>query len=765
MTVSIETLPPTRATPPAPRQAEEAGGVAGWVVRRRWWVLATWCGVLAALAPAAARVEQVLDVSARVDGSESAAVDALLRERFDSPFARNVVLVVSGAPALSTPRGEAVLRATVQEVRRVRGVTGVVSWLDTNDPFFAVEGRSGTFIVVGVDPATSPDAMMEHLRAATAALAGRLRQAEPAVTLRWTGDIALNYDIRRTSAREGQRAESRALPLTLVMLLVAFGTLVAAVLPVAVGTAGIVAALGVAAILATHWPLSILLANIVSMVGLGLGIDYALLTVSRFREELGAGRPPHMAAAHATRAAGHTIVLSGAAVLIGFVALALVPLNELRSIAAGGALVVAFSVLVAVTLLPALLAVLGDRVNRGRLIRRKSAEGAPSERWRAWGRWVAAHPLLVLLVAGAPMLGLAAQVQRINTGLPRIGWLPSSMESARALGDLEAMDRTGVVQALRIVVELPQGTTALEGNGWRAAARLGRRLSADRRVARVHALPLVAGGDEPSLLLLAMLPANAVHNYASRDQRLAVLDVMPRSNVDFPALTAFVRELRAMDAEQVTGLRGARIRIGGMPAFNADYEDAIDRALPMVIGLVLGGTLVALLVGFRSVLIPLKALALNSLSVAAALGAVVLVFQDGHGVKLVGLASGMGGLFPALPVLVFCIVFGLSMDYEVFLVARVAEARRAGADEGDAIAEGLARTGGVITSAAAIMIVVFAAFMLGDFLITKVLGFALAAAVLFDATVVRMAIGPALLKLAGRWNWWPGRGLEVHRRA
>jgi RND superfamily putative drug exporter len=434
----------------------------------------------------------------------------------------------------------------------------------------------------------------------------------------------------------------------------------------------------------------------------------------------------------------------------------MVPLNELRSIAAGGALVVAFSVLVAVTLLPALLAVLGERVNRGRIVRWKSSEGAPSERWRGWGRWVAAHPLLVLVVAGAPMALLAAQVRRISTGLPRTGWLPASMESARALGDLAAMDRAGVVQALRVVVELPPGTSALEGDGWRAVARLGHALAADARVERVQSLPLLTGADEPSLLLVAMLPSDAVRSFVSRDQRLAVLEVLPRSAVDFPSLTAFVREIRDRDVRAISGVRDVRVRVGGMPAFNADYEDAITRALPLVVALVLGGTLLALLLGFRSVLIPIKALALNTLSVAAALGAVVLVFQDGHGVRLVGPTSAMGSLFPALPILVFCIVFGLSMDYEVFLVARVAEARRAGAGEGEAIAEGLARTGGVITSAAAIMILVFAAFMLGDFLMTRVLGFALAAAVLFDATVVRMAIGPALLALAGRWNWWPG---------
>jgi RND superfamily putative drug exporter len=726
-----------------------------WIVRRRWWVLGAWACLFAALTPAAARIEQLLDVSARVDGSESAEVDALLHDRFDSPFARHLVLVVSGVPAPSTPRGERALRASVEAVRRVRGVTGTVSWLDTHDALFVTPGHDGTFLIVGIDPGTaSPDAMIEPLRAATSVLGEQLH--EPQLVLRWTGDIALNYDIRRTSARESQRAEARALPVTLVMLLVAFGTVVAATLPVIVGVAGIVAALGVAALVAMHWPLSILLANIVSMIGLGLGIDYALLTVSRFREELAAGRTPHDAAARAAHAAGHTIILSGAAVLIGFVALALVPLNELRSVAVGGALVVIFSVFVAITLLPALLAVLGPRVNAWRLPRGSRTAGAPSRRWYAWGRWVAAHPIVVLFAAGAPMLLLAAQARRISTGLPRSGWLPPSMESARALNDLAAMDRAGVVQALRVVIELPKGTSALEGDGWRAAGRLGHRLQADPRVERIHALPLIAGTDEPNMLLLGMLPPTAIGNFTSRDQRLELLDVLPRSNVDFPALTQLVREIRSLDAERVTGVRGARILVGGMPAFNADYENAIAHALPLVVALVLGGTLLALLVGFRSALIPVKALALNTLSVAAALGAVVVVFQDGHGVQLVGLSAGMGSLFPALPVLVFCVVFGLSMDYEVFLVARVAEARRAGASEDEAIAEGLARTGGVITSAAAIMIVVFAAFMLGDFLMTKVLGFALAAAVLFDATLVRMAIGPALLRLAGRWNWWPG---------
>ncbi|HKG91161.1 MAG TPA: MMPL family transporter, partial [Gemmatimonadaceae bacterium] len=301
------------------------------------------------------------------------------------------------------------------------------------------------------------------------------------------------------------------------------------------------------------------------------------------------------------------------------------------------------------------------------------------------------------------------------------------------------------------------GVRALDDAGWAATLRLGEALGADPRVARVRSLPAAARLDAPSPTLLSLVPAEALRTFVSRDGRAALLEVMPREAAAPGELSALVRELRASDAARLTGLRGSALRVGGLPAFNADYEDAVARRTPLVVALILAGTFVALCLGFRSLLVPLKAIALNLLSVAAAFGAVVLVFQDGHGARLLGLDAPLDGVFPAVPLLVFCIVFGLSMDYEVFLVARVAEARRApGATEADALAEGMARTGGVITSAALIMVAVFAAFTLGGFVLMKILGFALAVAVLLDVTVVRAAVGPALLALAGRWNWWPG---------
>jgi RND superfamily putative drug exporter len=250
---------------------------------------------------------------------------------------------------------------------------------------------------------------------------------------------------------------------------------------------------------------------------------------------------------------------------------------------------------------------------------------------------------------------------------------------------------------------------------------------------------------------------------ATLDGRLALIEVLPSESAGVRGANDLVRELREKAAGSLLELPGSSIEIGGLPALNVDYEASTLGHFKSIVLIVVGVTLVSLLIGFRSALVAIKAVALNLFSVAVAFGAVVLVFQDGYGIRALGLDSPLGGTFPAIPLIVFCVVFGLSMDYEVFLVARIAEARSQGMSDDDAIVEGLARTGGLISSAAAIMITVFAAFMLGDFVLIKILGFALSVAVLVDATVMRIAIGPALFKLGGRWNWWPGKAYRVVR--
>jgi putative drug exporter of the RND superfamily len=653
----------------------------------------------------------------------------------------------------------------VKSLREGPGVSGVVSHLDLRDTIFLGKG-GGTFVLVGLASTDGPvESLVPGLHERATALQNQLRVRYPAVKIELTGETPLNFDIRKASADDVQHAESLVIPATLALLLVAFGSFVAALIPLAVGQLAIATTLAIAGFLALHWHLSILVQNMATMLGLGLGIDYALLMVSRFREAISAGHNGFQASVIAARQAGATLLISASTVAIGFLALLTVPISEVRSIGVAGFLVAGMSVLLATMVVPAVLAVLGPQINAGRLpfTARLDADRAAKtgNRWRQWGKVIVAHPWLAICVAGAPLLLLASQAARLDTSLPRGNWLPPAAESVRALHTLELMDRAGVVQSLRVILELPKDSIAQTDSGWNALDRFTKRLASDPRADRVISLTTMAESNRSSL---GDLSRETRRTFLSRDGRAALLEVLPAASVSLRDQVNWVRELRKTGAEALTGIPGATLRIGGIPALNADYQTIVGGRFASVLVLVVVGTLLALLGGFRSLFAAVKAIALNLLSVAASFGALVLVFQDGHGSSFLGVPEGTGSVFPIVPIVAFAIVFGLSMDYEVFLVARVLEARRSGLSETDAIPEGLARTAGLITSAAAIMIVVFAAFTFGNFLVVKMIGFTLAVAVFIDATLVRIVIGPALLRVAGDWNWWPG-GLATARNA
>ena len=730
---------------------------------RRFWLAAVVLAAVLAVLPFSFHAERHLETATRVEGSEAEVVAQELTSRFRSPFVDRVVLVIQGLPPADSEEGEQALAIIVAGLREEPGVSGVVSRLELRDPIFLGKG-GGTFVLVGLSSTEGPaESLVPKLHERANALQSQLRGRYPALKIELTGELPLNFDIRKASADDVERGESLVIPATLGLLLVAFGSVVAAVIPLAVGQLAIATTLAIAGLLAARLHLSILVQNLATMLGLGLGIDYALLMISRFREAICAGHDGAAASRIAGRQAGRTLLISASTVAIGFLALLTVPISEIRSIGVAGFLVAGISVLLANTLVPAVLGLLGPRIDAGRLPfapRLDSHRAAlTGNRFRQWGKVIVAHPWLAIFLAGAPLLLLAWQARRLDTSLPRGNWLPPAAESVHALHTLEQMDRAGIVQSLRVIVDLPDSITQTDA-GWDTIDRLTRRLASDPRCDRVISITTIAEGKRSSLRDLSR---ETRRTFVSADGRAGLLEVLPKTSVSLREQVTWVRDLRKIGAPALTGVPGATLLVGGIPALNADYETIIDQRLPSVMGLVVGGTLLALLGGFRSLFAAVKAVLLNLISVAASFGALVLVFQDGHGSGVLGVHGGTGSVFPLVPIVAFAIVFGLSMDYEVFLVARVLEARRCGLSEADAIPEGLARTAGLITSAAAIMIVVFAAFTFGNFLVVKMIGFTLAVAVFIDATLVRIVIGPALLRIAGDWNWWPG-GLATARK-
>ena len=732
----------------------------------RLWVSGIVLAAAIALLPFSFHAERHLETATRVEGSQAETVRQELADRFRSPFVDQVVLVIQGFPPADSAEGAQALEPIVTALREEPGVSGVVSYLDSRDSIFMGRG-GGTFVLVGLTSTLGPvELLVPKLHQLASSLENQLRGRYPTVKLELTGEIPLNFDIRKASSDDVERGESLVIPATLVLLLVAFGSLMAALIPLAVGQLAIATTMAITGFLAQRWHLSILVQNLATMLGLGLGIDYALLMVSRFREAISAGHDGPAASVIAARQAGRTLLISASTVAIGFLALLTVPISEIRSIGIAGFLVAGTSVLLTNTIVPTALGLLGPRINIGRLPFTPKFDAHRAERtgtrWRQWGKVIVAHPWLALVVAGTPLLLLAWQVRRLDTSLPRGDWLPPAAESVHALHTLRRMDREGVVEALRLIVELPTDSIAQTDTGWNVLDRVTKHLASDPRSGRVISITTIAEGNRSSLLDISR---ETRRTFLSGDGRAALIEVLPASSVTLRDQVDWVRELRKTGALALTGVPDATLLVGGIPALNADYETIIRERLPSVAALVVGGTLLALLCGFRAIFAALKAIVLNLFSVAASFGALVFVFQNGHGSRFLGVPGGTGSVFPLVPIVAFAIVFGLSMDYEVFLVARVLEARRSGLSEMDAIPEGMARTAGLITSAAAIMIVVFAAFTFGSFLVVKMIGFTLAVAVLIDATLVRIVIGPALLRLAGDWNWWPGGLPKRARRA
>ncbi|MBO9540291.1 MMPL family transporter [bacterium] len=735
-----------------------------WIVRFRWAILIAWAIVIGVASLGSTRISQVLSGgSAGVPGSPSEAVEQVLRHKFRNPYTHLVAVTVSEGGTSSDPaRLERAIGALAEDLRRDAVIEQVLAPGDVSPVKLRGEAGAQAVLLVGLKAKDASEAvnLVPRVHAVVQAAEARERVDLPKLSLAVTGMPAITYDMNRYSSDDTSRAEARLIPLTLLVLLVAFGGLIAAGVPLLAGMAATVVTLGICYLVSGRFELSIYVQNVATMIGLAVGIDYSLLMVHRFRRALrhhGAVAP---AIAETMETAGRAVTFSGLTVLIGLGGLMLTPLLDTRSIGLGGILVVAVSVVLALTLTPAVLAALGDRINAPRWLSDRLQEGTTRTHWERWVRYVSDRPIRTSLASIAVLLALAAPALRMEIGYPDTQLFPAYMESVQGVETLKQMELSGALIPLQLVVKDPAGPV-LAGKNLPALLKLSADLRSEGLVASVASpVDLGLGFSPLQYLMLYRDPEAALARYplvsqlfVSQDRTMALFQVVPKRSQDLPALRKLAERLGS------TSLPGGlTLMVGGTPAYYNDHENAIRHSFPWVVGCVIAATFVVLAVAFRSLLVPLKAVVLNLLSVAAGYGAVVAVFQLGWGKSLIGL----GHVHESMPIpilillMLFGIVFGLSMDYEVFLISAIQEAYHRTGDNARAIVEGVASTARLITSAALIMGAIFGAFAWADFVIVKMLGLGLAVAVLVDATVIRLALLPAFMRLAGRANWYPG---------
>ncbi|MGC4750225.1 MMPL family transporter [Micromonospora sp. DT201] len=668
-------------------------------------------------------------------GAESVRADALLHERFGTGSPNLLLLVTAKTGTVDSPEVAQAGRALTTELSGQAEVADAGSYW-TYDSSPALRSKDGTrALVVAWLPGSATEA-----RETLADLSPRFTRDSGPITVAVGGQDEVFRQVATQARTDFIRAEVVVLPVVFLLLLWVYRRLSAALLTIGVGLFAMLTTLALLRVITLFTEVSTFAANLTLVLGLGLGIDYSLFVIFRFREELARGRDVASAVARATQTAGRTVVFSGVTVAASLAVLLALPFPFLRSFAYAGVLVVATSVLGAVMVLPAALAGLGARVARRGVT---AATGLERGRWYRLALGVMRRPLLtggaavgILLLLGAPFLG-------VRFGLPDERILPADATSRLVQEHIRADFAVEQSDAIQVVAEDLADPATREADVASYAARLSRLPGVFQVDSRAGSF---SGGEQ------VRPPTDRFD--AERGTWLSVIPTTAALDGDVPAL---VRSVRAVETP-------FPVLVGGFPADMTDFRDRLLNRLPLVIALVLAVTFVILFLMSGSLLIPVKATVLNVLSLSVLFGALVWVFQDGHGAGLIGFTA-TGRMEPSIPILMFCVAYGLSMDYEVFMISRIREEYDRTGDLVRSVATGIQRGAPLITAAAGIMALTFAAYATGRVGFLQMLGVSMALAVLVDATLIRAVLMPAFMRLAGTANWWaPGPLRRLHRR-
>ena len=670
-----------------------------------------------------------------VNTPESKQVEQLVAERLPETAAATEVVVVSVPDDAERPDGKALKGRTGELAEDIAAigsadVTGVRSIADGKgtEALVSEDGRSALILVSLAGSASDAEAHVEPVYDLVREADGR-----DGYSVTMTGGATWGLEARSRAESDLRRAELIAVPIAVVILLLVFGAVVASLVPLVLAVVAIVVALALTVAMGAQFEVSVFAVNIITVMGLAVGIDYSLLIVSRFREERRAGSDPGAAIGRAGATASRAVFFSGGIVVLALTGMLIVPYSIFTSLGAGAIFVVVAAVAAALTLLPAIFRVLGDKLDWGRLrfVRhRATVEGEPDGFWTRAARAMMRRPLVGLIAGCGVLLLLTLPLFGMKTGMTGVDEFPDDTSAKRAYTVLKRDFSVGLGSPILVTI---QGDLADE----RSQALLE------------NADTIAAADDRFSLVGYETAP----------EGDLVVLKLAVNADATSAAASDAVRSLRDEVAPMAESMAPVDVMVGGVPALYTDAIDLIAAFTPWVIGVVLALSFLLLLVAFRSLVIAAQAIVMNLLSVGASYGLVTLVFQDGVGADLLGFTQ-VERILAWLPLLMFCVLFGLSMDYHVFLLSRVRERYDATGDTGAAVVFGVGSTGGIITGAAAIMVAVFAGMAMGDLAIFQQLGFGLACAIAIDATIVRIAIVPSAMTLTGRACWYLPRWLR-----
>jgi putative drug exporter of the RND superfamily len=724
------------------------------VGRSRSLVIGLWVLLMVASLSLTPQLERSLKGAGMTyEAGEARLTEQLLQQDLNFP-ANPLTVVFQSATAEELKQAQPVVDRLLTQIRQVSGVSLATEAQQHQSPDRRIQYSLIRLKQNGSDTVPSVDKIRQVLNQAL----------PPTLKIFLTGKAAVDQDVLGISKADLARAELIALPLTLIALLFVFGSIVAATLPIAMGVLTVSVTFGLLYFIAQHMQLSVLALNFSTMLGLGLGIDYSLLMVNRFREELHCGSVSQ-ATIRTVETAGRAVFVSGMTVCISLFCLLLFPISVLRSIGIAGSLVVLLSVAAALTLLPALLALIGPRINGGRrAIQSQPQSQTSSGFWQVIARQVTRHSVASIAVVLVIVVFLSSPFLKVHFGLGDASILPRSVASRQGVEQIQRAFGSGEITPILLTVRTLNPTDRILSPQHLATIYpLVARLQTDHRVARVDSVlnfdPRLTLKDYQSLYQLPLqnLPPPLVAAVQSTSSSSTVLIVVRSRTVSHDAAShALVQELRSLS------LDGLTVQVGGQTASEIDILQEVSQRFPFALAGIIGVTFFVLCLLFNSIILPLKAILMNVLSIGASFGALVFIFQQGHLKELLDFTP-LGYIDILLPLVLFCVVFGLSMDYEIFLFTRIKEAYDRCGDNSKSVAEGLEHTGWIITSAAGLMIIVTGAFTLTSIIFMKALGLGIALAVLIDATLIRVILVPAAMHLMGKWNWWSPRFLRIER--